>query len=540
MLSIRGIKLGGIDARRPLACRRREISSLRDLVERFAPGGKKKPRRSPDALDAVRFRVTRLTDARAGARSALLEAVLGPAAGEAERERARRRRTDVAWRGLIETVTDEGSRRGDVAKALRAFEEKETERKETLRQALGEWRERQLSAPKGKQESDSYFSGAYVWSWFRKDKKDSSPLKAFAKQLKNERKLFQDLKEAGVDAGTVQRVVSQACASLSANGSGDADDETETTGDAGDGPGSVYVLDFVGDARASGAVRLSEEISAVLSLPVGVGPREVVLRLTSPGGTVTGYGRCAAELARLSGAGVTLTACVDEVAASGGYLMASVAQKVCAGPLAAVGSIGVVATMPNFARRMEDEGVGAVQKTAGRYKRTVTPWKEPGVEELAKLQEDVNIVQKHFVSHLERYRGDKIADLAGVATGEIWYGEDAVGRGLVDEIRTSEDYIAEKIDEGCEVVHVKKIVKRKMSWLSKFGSAVAQDGRLSAADDFWRPTPMFEHVGASMGEDDNLDGENGLGALDDIIRAVEFLPSQERRDLLQVLFRSGR
>jgi len=217
--------------------------------------------------------------------------------------------------------------------------------------------------------------------------------------------------------------------------------------------------------------------------------------------------------------------------------MASVAQKIVAGPLAAVGSIGAVVTCPNFARRMETEGVGAVQKTAGKYKRTVTPWKEPGEEELAKLQEDVDVVQKHFVAHIEKYRGDRIPNLEEVATGEVWYGEDAKEKGLVDQIGTSEDYLADKMEAGCEVMQVEEIQKKKVpSWRSMLRSTVAGSDPIDAAvGSLGRPTPMLEYLGATM--DQSIDD---IDAMENIMTGMKHLSTEERHGLLKVLLRMER
>jgi serine protease SohB len=130
------------------------------------------------------------------------------------------------------------------------------------------------------------------------------------------------------------------------------------------------VLDFKGsmDAHEVGALR--EEITAVLTL---VKPEDqVVLRLESPGGVVHGYGLAASQLQRLRDKQVPLTVAVDKVAASGGYMMACVADKIVAAPFSIIGSIGVVAQIPNFNRFLKSKEIDIELHTAGQFKRTLT------------------------------------------------------------------------------------------------------------------------------------------------------------------------
>ncbi len=207
---------------------------------------------------------------------------------------------------------------------------------------------------------------------------------------------------------------------------------------------SVWVLDFHGDMKASGTTRLSEEVSAVLGV-VEQGD-EVVVRLESPGGLVHAYGLAAAQLDRLRQAGVTTTVCVDKVAASGGYLMACCADRVHAAPFAVIGSIGVVAQVPNIHRLLKRHDIDVELLTAGRYKRTLTILGENTDEGREKFEEDLERTHELF----KRYVGErrKALDIEAVSTGEIWYGSEALGRGLVDAVGTSEAYLLERMKEA--------------------------------------------------------------------------------------------
>jgi serine protease SohB len=201
----------------------------------------------------------------------------------------------------------------------------------------------------------------------------------------------------------------------------------------------IYVLNFHGDIRASAVAALREEITALLM--VATPEDEVVLRLESAGGMVHSYGLAASQLTRIRERKLKLTVAVDKVAASGGYLMACVADRLLAAPFAVVGSIGVVSQLPNFNRLLKKNDVDFEQFTAGEYKRTVTLFGENSDKDRAKFQQEIEEVHQLFKAFVKHYR--PVVDLATVATGEHWYGSQALGLHLVDELRTSDDYLLE-------------------------------------------------------------------------------------------------
>ena len=202
----------------------------------------------------------------------------------------------------------------------------------------------------------------------------------------------------------------------------------------------VFVLDFHGDLQASAVASLREEISAVLQV-VRSGD-EVVLRLESEGGVVHGYGLAASQLRRLRQRGVKLTVSVDKVAASGGYLMACVADQILAAPFAIVGSIGVVAQLPNFNRLLKKHEVDFELHTAGEHKRTLTLFGENTEEGRAKFRETLEDAHALFKSFIGENRPG--VDLAQVATGEHWFGARALALKLVDLLKTSDDYLLDR------------------------------------------------------------------------------------------------
>lgn len=200
---------------------------------------------------------------------------------------------------------------------------------------------------------------------------------------------------------------------------------------------TVFVLNFRGDLRAAAVASLREEVTAVLSV---AGPEdEVLLRLESAGGLVHSYGLAASQLMRLKDRSLPLTVAVDKVAASGGYMMACVADRIIAAPFAIVGSIGVVAQLPNFNRLLKKHDIDFEMFTGGEHKRTVTLFGENTDSDRAKYREQIEDVHALFKEFVTDNR--PAVDIKRVATGEHWFASRALELKLVDEIRTSDDYL---------------------------------------------------------------------------------------------------
>lgn len=224
----------------------------------------------------------------------------------------------------------------------------------------------------------------------------------------------------------------------------------------------VYVLDFKGDISASETTALREEISAIIN--VAKADDEVLLRLESPGGVVHGYGLAASQLARLKQKGIKLTVAVDKVAASGGYMMACVADKIVSAPFAIIGSIGVVAQIPNIHRLLKKHDVDVDVMTAGEFKRTVTVLGENTEKGKQKFQAELEETHQLFKQFVAQNRPH--LDVDKVATGEHWFGQQALALQLVDELATSDDIILEKMKDK-SVIAVKYKVKKPL--LQKIG-----------------------------------------------------------------------
>lgn len=220
----------------------------------------------------------------------------------------------------------------------------------------------------------------------------------------------------------------------------------------------VFVLDFHGDIKASANDSLRETITAVLTLAKP--EDEVVVKVESGGGMVHSYGLASSQLTRITNKQIPLTICVDKVAASGGYMMACVADKIIAAPFAILGSIGVVAQLPNFHRLLKKNDIDYEMFTAGEFKRTITMFGEntaKGKEKFVEDLEDTHVLFKEFVSE---HRPE--VDIATVATGEVWFGKRALDVKLVDELRTSDEYLMERA-QLADVYEVEYTLKKSLS-----------------------------------------------------------------------------
>lgn len=223
---------------------------------------------------------------------------------------------------------------------------------------------------------------------------------------------------------------------------------------------NLYVIDFNGDIKASQVESLRDEISAIVSI---INKHdEVLIRLESPGGSVNGYGLAAAQLQRLRDRDISITACIDKVAASGGYLMACVAHQIIAAPFAIIGSIGVVSQLPNFHRWLKKNDIDIEMLTAGEYKRTLTILGKNTAKGRAKFQEELEHIHHNFRQYVLDNRAD--LEIDKVATGEHWLAVDALTLHLIDQIQTSDEFILNKIPTH-NVYHVK--INCKPSWLER-------------------------------------------------------------------------
>ena len=232
----------------------------------------------------------------------------------------------------------------------------------------------------------------------------------------------------------------------------------------------VFVLDFAGDMRATHVENLREEITAILTMG-RAGTDEVVVKVDSPGGMAHAYGLGATQLMRVRDSGLQLTVCVDKIAASGGYMMACTAHRILAAPFAIIGSIGVVAQVPNFHRLLKKNDVDFEEVTAGEFKRTVSLFgeiTEKGRQKFQEQCEDIHLLFKAFVKENRPQ-----LELEKVATGEYWFGLRAQQLGLVDELISSDDYLFKQRDTA----HLYRLeLSGRKKWSEKLAESVSEAG----------------------------------------------------------------
>ena len=206
-------------------------------------------------------------------------------------------------------------------------------------------------------------------------------------------------------------------------------------------PNRVFICEFEGDIKASQVEQLRREITAILL--VASIDDEVIVILNSAGGTIHGYGLAASQLSRIRDKGIALTVCVDSIAASGGYMMACVADKLSAAPFAIVGSIGVIAQIPNFNKVLKEKNIEYEQITAGEHKRTLTMFGENTLEGRTKFQSEIDEAHELFKEFVMKFRPN--LDVDKIATGEHWFATKARELGLVDDIATSDEVIMQRV-----------------------------------------------------------------------------------------------
>jgi serine protease SohB len=226
----------------------------------------------------------------------------------------------------------------------------------------------------------------------------------------------------------------------------------------GNSKSNLYVVDFDGSTDAHETDALREEITAILM--VANEQDEVLIRLESGGGVVHGYGLAASQLQRIKDKNIGLTVSVDKVAASGGYMMACVADKILSANFAIIGSIGVIAQLPNFNKLLKKNDIDFEQHTAGEFKRTLTIFGENNDDGREKFREELEEVHTMFKEHVQTNRPE--LEIEKVATGEYWYGIKAKELGLVDELSTSDDYLL-KAHEQKQIFQVKYATPKKLS-----------------------------------------------------------------------------
>jgi len=220
----------------------------------------------------------------------------------------------------------------------------------------------------------------------------------------------------------------------------------------------IFVLNFEGDLKATAVDNLREEVTAILT--VATPKDEVFVKVSSGGGMIQSYGLAASQLARIRARHIPLTVSVDKIAASGGYLMACVANRILAAPFAIIGSIGVLAQLPNFHRFLKKHNIDFEQVTSGEFKRTLSVFGENTDKGRKKFQQELEEAHQLFKSFIRQYR--PTVDIEKVATGEYWLGTHAREIGLVDDLVTSDDYLLGASNDQYSIYEISYCYKRSL------------------------------------------------------------------------------
>jgi len=286
----------------------------------------------------------------------------------------------------------------------------------------------------------------------RKETLSKDEYKAYQKQQKAEEK-------AKAKAAKKNKPKKESAINQSAEESAQEDEATTENAEASDKKSHrLFVIDFEGDVEASAVENLREEVTSILT--IAEPGDEVLVKLESPGGMVHTYGLASSQLARIKAAGIKLNIAVDEVAASGGYMMACVGDHILAAPFAIIGSIGVLGQIPNFHRLLKHNKVDFEQHTAGEFKRTLTMFGENNDAARDKFKEELEETHELFKQWIKDNR--PTLDIEKVATGEHWYGTQAIELGLVDSISTSDDFIVNWAKEE-PVFKIKYEIKKPLA-----------------------------------------------------------------------------
>lgn len=177
--------------------------------------------------------------------------------------------------------------------------------------------------------------------------------------------------------------------------------------------------------------------------------KAVVVRIDSPGGAVGPSQEIYAELKKLK-AEKKVVASMGAVAASGGYYIASAADKVVANPGTITGSIGVIIQFMNVEELLKKVGLKGRVVKSGKFKDSGSPIREMSEEERLLLQSVIDDVHGQFIEAVSTGRGIKMEDVAKLADGRIFTGSQALKLGLVDKLGTMED----AIDLGAELAGI--------------------------------------------------------------------------------------
>ncbi len=243
----------------------------------------------------------------------------------------------------------------------------------------------------------------------------------------------------------------------------------------------VAVVRLQGVIAASGRGTLNDHsLAPVLEKAFKRGkPKAVALVINSPGGSPVQSSLIGARIKRLSEEHeVPVTAFVEDVAASGGYWLATAAEEIILDPSSIVGSIGVISASFGFHELMERQGIERRVYTAGKDKSVLDPFRPERPADVKRIKALQAQMHETFINHVKAGRGAKLADDRDLFTGEFWLGQTAVDLGLADSLGHLIPVMKERYGEK---VKFAKYGPRR-SLFSRFGANLLDDALLQVEE----------------------------------------------------------
>jgi serine protease SohB len=245
-------------------------------------------------------------------------------------------------------------------------------------------------------------------------------------------------------------------------------------------PPAVAVVRLSG-IIASGARGLSDAgLAPLLERAFRRGrPAAVALAINSPGGSAVQSALIAARIRRLADERkVRVLAFVEDVAASGGYWLATAADEIWVDESSIVGSIGVISAGFGFHRFLERQGIERRVHTAGRSKSFLDPFRPEKPEDVERLRRLQGPIHEAFIAQVRARRGGRLDLGTDLFNGDIWTGRAAVAVGLADGIGHMVPKLKERFGDKMRLMPYGP----RRSWLSRFGAGL-WDGALAAAEE---------------------------------------------------------
>ncbi|TDK43787.1 S49 family peptidase [Antarcticimicrobium luteum] len=208
-------------------------------------------------------------------------------------------------------------------------------------------------------------------------------------------------------------------------------------------------------------------------------PAAVALEINSPGGSPVQSSLIAARIRRLSEeTKVPAFAFVEDVAASGGYWLASAADEIWADANSILGSIGVISSGFGAHILLARQGVERRVHTAGESKSMLDPFRPENPEDVARLKVILGDLHENFIAQIKARRGDRLDTKTNLFTGEIWAARRATDLGLIDGIAHLKPKMQDRFGEKA---HFRRYSLRRPIW-SRFGAQMAQDALLGVEE----------------------------------------------------------